>query len=49
MKNAYDWISRDYTRFGVDDVTPVANGKKLGVVGASWVSEVALSDVKRMV
>lgn len=49
LKNAYDWLSRDYNRFGISDSTPVGNGKKLGVIGASYVGEGSLNDVKRMV
>jgi NAD(P)H-dependent FMN reductase len=48
LKNAYDWLSRDYERFGSTNTSPVA-GKKLGVIGASYISDIAITDVKKMV
>ena len=48
LKNAYDWLSRDFTHFGGTEVTPI-KGKKLGIVGASYVSDNSIKDVKKMV
>lgn len=49
LKNAYDWLSRDYTRFGSSNSSPMNARLKLGVIGASYVSDASLNDVKRMV
>ena len=48
MKNAYDWLSRDYERFGSTNTSPIA-GKRLGIIGASYISDIAITDVKKMV
>lgn len=52
LKNAYDWISRDYSKEGGD--TPPIAGKKcgienfiLGIISASYLSKNQIADVRR--
>lgn len=49
LKNAYDWLSRDYTRFGSPNSSPMNSNMKLGVIGTSYISDASLLDVKKMV
>lgn len=56
LKNAYDWLSRDYTQFGSPNSKPVGKHTKLGtyiltsgIVGASYISDNSIKDIIRMV
>ena len=46
LKNAFDWLSRDWSKNG-GTTAPVA-GKKIGIISASYVSRKQIADVRRM-